>query len=159
MLFNFFIWESLPLCKLKKIVFLHLKMLYTWIIYTSVRVLLRRIYTFCVIWLKQCFLHLKMSSIRKIYTPLCEYFSISFLEEYLPNGNGIYTWKCYLPEEYTPLCECFFNFFIEEYPLLCELTKIIFSTLKNCLQHEIYIPLSECFSIFQWRIFTSVRVD
>ena len=116
----------------------------------------------CVIWLKQCFLHLKMSSIWRIYTSVrvfFNFFSWRIFTSVRADYNGIYTWKCYLPEEYTPLCECFFNFFIEEYPLLCELTKIIFSTLKNCLQHEIYIPLSECFSIFQWRIFTSVRVD
>ena len=38
----------------------------------------RRIYTFYVIWLTQCFLHLKISSIWRIYTSMRVFFKICF---------------------------------------------------------------------------------
>ena len=97
------------------------------------------------------------------YTPLCEYFSISFLEEYLPLCEltiMVFTLENVIYLKNIHLCVIVFSFlFIEEYPLLWELTKMKFSTLTDCLLHEEYTPLSERFSIFQWKIFTSVRVD
>ena len=43
----------------------------------------RRIYTFYVIWLTQCFLHLKISSVWRIYTSMRVFFHI-FFWKYLP---------------------------------------------------------------------------
>ena len=81
------------------------KKVYTWIIYTSVRVLLRRIYTFCVIWLKQCF--------WRIYTSVRVFFNFFAWRIFTSVQVFFYTWKSYLPEEYTPVCECFLIFSFE----------------------------------------------
>ena len=83
------------------------------------------------------------------------------------DSNGIaFTWICFLPEEYTPLYKLtkmvFFLHMKKNYPkniLLCaSWQKWHFLHLK-CFLPEVYTPLYKHISIFQCRIFTSVRVD
>ena len=92
----FYTWKLKSTCK----------KVYTWIIYTFVRVLLRRIYTFCVIWLKQCF--------WRIYTSVRVFFNF-FSWRIFTSVRVFSTLEnhIYLPEEYTPVCECFLIFSFE----------------------------------------------
>ena len=74
--------EYLPLCELAIIVFLHLKMLCAWRIYTSPIVFSifssMNIYLWAS-WQKWCFLHLKMLSNWRIYTSVWVFFNF-FIE-------------------------------------------------------------------------------
>ena len=95
--------------------FLHLKMLSTNRIFTSLRVFfilfsIKNIYL-CVSWLKWCFLHSKMFSTWIIYTSVR-----------VDWNDVFYNQNYFISQKYIPLCECFSIFFNEEYLPLCKVT-------------------------------------
>ena len=100
--------EYLPLCKVAIILFLHLKMLCAWRIYTSV-------------WLFFRFFH---------------WWIFTFVR--VDKNGVFYTWICYLTEEYTPLYECFSIFTLENVNLCPSWRKWCFLHLNMFSNWRIY---------------------
>ena len=155
--FNYFIEEYFPQCKLTKMVFLHMKTLSTWRIYTSVRVFYNFLHwriPFCKFTIMVC-PTLKYVFLPEEYTPLSELTKIMF-SEYLPlcelTKIVFYALENLVYLRNIHLCHVFFIFFSLKNIYLC------MSWLKWLLP-KAYTHQWKGFLIFYKGIFSSVQVD